>query len=394
MAALKIWNGSEWVTIAGGEADLSNHISNDGTDHSNVVLNDTHRLGDGSDHSLLAAAAGTASANLAVILGNSLELDMQFGDRTNPGVIDGSIDPTAITDLSETLYWTLNGVLTNTTGGADLVEQSGPTAPAYCDRGTFKAWQGDGTLYFKASGVQGPLGSDARTTLAWVKTDETVSTNQRILEYGTGTGRWDFLFQGTMETMTVVGGGGNIATSNTNSKITDGEWHLLAVTLASGGAWSDIKFWIDGVDIGLDSSTGSTVNTLTNTDIWIGARSTGATPMQECMGLVAVFNDDLNATELLDIYTRQKTKFIGGSDNSAIDWTPKNGGADSDFETSKSGTFGEDLDVTGDVTFGTDLFVTGDTILFDRVVFSNLPISEPATSGEIWNDAGTIKIKE
>ncbi len=34
MAALKIWNGSAWVTIAGGEADLSNHISNDGSDHS------------------------------------------------------------------------------------------------------------------------------------------------------------------------------------------------------------------------------------------------------------------------------------------------------------------------------------------------------------------------
>lgn len=246
-------------------------------------------------------------------------IGFNFFPIINAGDIDNSIDPTAITDLSPTLFWTLNGVLTATTGGADLVEQSGPTAPDYCDRGTFKAWQGDGTLYFKASGVEGPLGSDARTTLSWVKTNATILTNQRILEYGTGTGRWDFLFTGVTEALVVVGGGGNIATSNTDPRIVDGEWHLLAVTLVSGGGWSDVKFYIDGDDIGLASSIGGTVNTLTNTDIWVGARSTGATPLEECMGLVAVFNTDLTQANIQNIFDRQRTRISEGADPSSRD---------------------------------------------------------------------------
>ena len=54
MAALKIWDGSQWVIIAGSQADLSNHISNDGT-----------------DHSLLTAIAGTAEASKALIINAS-----------------------------------------------------------------------------------------------------------------------------------------------------------------------------------------------------------------------------------------------------------------------------------------------------------------------------------
>lgn len=79
MPALKIWNGSEWVTIAGGEADLSNHITNDGT-----------------DHSLLTATPGTAEASKAVVLDSSKD-------------VSGVNDLTADNEISAGVMFDLNG---------------------------------------------------------------------------------------------------------------------------------------------------------------------------------------------------------------------------------------------------------------------------------------------
>lgn len=80
MTIFKVHDGSDFVEIGGGTVDMNNHVSNDGTDHSDVVLNNTHRGSDGSDHSLLTATAGTVSASKALIADASKDIDFGVGN--------------------------------------------------------------------------------------------------------------------------------------------------------------------------------------------------------------------------------------------------------------------------------------------------------------------------
>ncbi len=58
-----------------------------------------------------------------------------------------------------------------------------------------------------------------------------------------------------------------------------------------------------------------------------------------------------------------------------------------DFDISIDGNVGRDLDVGRDATVTGNLQVDG-----SQVDFTNLPTSDPAVSGRLWNDSGTVKI--
>lgn len=47
--------------------------------------------------------------------------------------------------------------------------------------------------------------------------------------------------------------------------------------------------------------------------------------------------------------------------------------------------------VTVDATFGAATEVT-DLTVADVVIFSGLPTADPVVAGQLWNDAGTIKV--
>ena len=61
-----------------------------------------------------------------------------------------------------------------------------------------------------------------------------------------------------------------------------------------------------------------------------------------------------------------------------------------DIRTSAAGSL--TYDTTNDWTFGAGVTMTDLTASGATVVFNNLPTTDPVNAGQLWNDAGTLKV--
>ena len=120
--------------------------------------------------------------------------------------------------------------------------------------------------------------------------------------------------------------GSGFGRSNEDTRLTDGDWHLLCGILRNASDdMNEFEFWVDGENIGQDGTGSSTaVNTGTNTDTYIGAKDDGGNPQVGCMGMVSVFDRALTYAEINDIYNKQKDRIIRGNTNTDIDLTDAN----------------------------------------------------------------------
>lgn len=309
------------------------------------------------------ATAGTAVAGKVLAVGSGLNLNMGFGDRTNPGDIDGGVNPAKITDIdaSPHAHWQFedeNGdfTLEAAEGGATLVLTAGTTIP--CDRGSrlegtkviaSKGLECDGSSYWTPTGYEGVTGVSGRSLSVWVKTD-TDAANKTILKMGavTGVQLWDIRLD-TDKALHVFFGEGN-ANSAANLGIEDGQWHHVVITNpadgdGSGGSgeaqFRDIKMYLDGVDLDIantgDFTNGTTeIDTTAGNDILIGSSVGGTSFWLGCIDEFTLLDFELTQSQVTAVFQGQRTRYIGDSSNTSIDWT----NSDTLINTSKSITGG------------------------------------------------------
>jgi hypothetical protein len=138
----------------------------------------------------------------------------------------------------------------------------------------------DGTNHAVATGYKGILGTQDRTTSAWIKTNGSATATMMIVNWGTQTGqggRWAMRINQPGQDGTAGGfradfDGGNLVGT---SDLRDGAWHHVAAVLESDGAprSKNIAIYVDGRREAVTNSTGLdiAINTVSDNDVTIGA---------------------------------------------------------------------------------------------------------------------------
>lgn len=270
------------------------------------------------------------------------DLDMGFFDIDNPGNMDGSVqDISGLSFDTATLdeYWRFEGNGTSTVGTI-AIHAGG--SPAFCDRGNTAGWDGTGDVGdFWESATFGPIGSSARTVMAWVK-NSSVGSSQYAVSYGDSQ-YWALgLTSDTPPKMTIDTGAGNHR-SNTLAVLSDGNWHHIAVALV-GTTMENMIMYLDGIAITSAGNNTTTINT-SNETVEIGSRSGGQFKWSDCLDEVAIFSGVVTPDEILDIYNRQAQRIIQGTG------IPDARDMYEDIHTRGDGLFGGNIDVAGDGSF-------------------------------------------
>ena len=266
--------------------------------------------------------------------------------------VDSRIDPDAILEKSEDSYYRFNGTLAPEAGGGGspptLTLTAGTTT--YCDRGTAKGHNFDGSSYYTADtpSYKPQTGTGARSVSFWHR--PVGSGNRNIFAYGSasGAGQWAGRISAT-DMFSVLFGDGNA--NSVIDIVTDGLWHHVVATMDAGDTIGDTLIYIDGeLDTGTTYGSGSNpIDTGTAIDLIIGASRAGASPADGCLSDIAFFDTQLSAADVLDIYNRQKPTVIEGTS------LPHPGDMAGPILTLGSGTFGS-LNVNGEFGFSVDIF--------------------------------------
>lgn len=291
---------------------------------------------------------GTAVASKVLAVGASLELAMGYGDRTDPGAMDGSVSTDEVTGLSEHALWSFEVSLAPEAGGSGSPPTLTKTAGTsrYKNRGTKFYHHFNQSTYYTAAGYKGVVGTGPRTYNYWVKI-ETADSGKNLGMLANGdfsTGGKYFAARQSAATdfIFLFFGNGNVSSS---TALADGVWHMITIVVPAGGSptYNDIIIYCDaGDDTGVVTNGSNSVDTEdggAEDDMRIGTEQTATNEMLGGMDEFAVFDKALTPAEITAIYNSQKPKFIGGSDNSQTDWTP-GGNAQSDFVTAGSVTGG------------------------------------------------------
>lgn len=319
------------------------HRDSDGSGHSDVALNSADRHTQGTD---------TALGEMAE------DIDMDNNSLVTVNEIDGGYDISAINAYSPVSLYTFNAVLTGV--GSDspptLTKTAGTTL--FDEDGVSRYGNFNSVTYFTASSTYKPAtGTEARTTLLLMKRSDTAG-QQLLTCYGDRTVSQDYSFatQGPSQAgmfMIVLIDGVNFAKSDTDSRLADGDWHLLAVVhdpVGTDGELEDLKFYIDGDSIANVTTNATVIDTDTPSgrDYRIGASCTGTNPWSGGMAMIAEFDTALSQANIQDIVDNlnfQPGRIIGGTSGHSINWLD----AHSDLVTSKSIT--ADARITTDAGF-------------------------------------------
>jgi hypothetical protein len=306
---------------------------------------------------LLSATPGTAEASKALIVDADLNLDIGFGDRTNVGDYDGSVDATANADAGTVdAQYSFEAVLTELNGGTALTPKVGSVG-IFFDRGSTKALCSNGTEFYEAVAYVPQTGNGARAVSFMFKIPDGDAASGVLWQWGdTGSATTRFDFAVINGALSISFRGSNITTSQ--SIWNDGLWHHCLATHDGVGAVdvNGTKIIVDGVN---ETYTGTGIGVTLNTGsvaLTVMSRSAAGSvipPDGWCLDELTFYKTGTlpDITDAQNIYNRQKTKFIGGSTGSATDWTLA-GNAQSDFGTAGSVTVGGSGTFGGDVAVG------------------------------------------
>jgi len=154
----------------------------------------------------------------------------------------------------------------------------------------------DGINDYLISAQKGPSGTSDRTVECWIKTNNSISTQQVLIDWGAMSPN------GSRFTLNLIGNGrlrievgGNGITGTT--QIANGMWHHVAVTYEHL-ATTKVKLYIDGVQELAGNFTVS-VNTDTTNAIQLGRRNDGVNYYQGEMDEVRIWNVTRTATQIL-----------------------------------------------------------------------------------------------
>jgi uncharacterized protein (TIGR03382 family) len=135
-------------------------------------------------------------------------------------------------------------------------------------------FDGSGDL-ITATGFKGVTGMQARTVSAWIKTPDDGTLNHSIVSWGTNAAgqKWNFRTQdsnGTAGALRVEVNGGYLVGS---TKITDGNWHHVAVTWAGTSSFDNVAnaiLYVDGQPEAVSAVQTQAMNTASGADLRVG----------------------------------------------------------------------------------------------------------------------------
>jgi hypothetical protein len=126
------------------------------------------------------------------------------------------------------------------------------------------------TDYAEITGYKGILGTNAFSMSLWIKTAETIE--QQIVYYGTHSGGQRVEFR--IHTNGHIRIGNGLGQVEGFTDVTDGSWHLVAVTVKENAtnSSSDVRIYVDGRDDTQESADPDVYDLVADWDVTIGYR--------------------------------------------------------------------------------------------------------------------------
>lgn len=185
----------------------------------------------------------------------------------------------------------------------------------------------DGVDDFVAAGNPGPIGTADRTVELWIKTNNSISTQQVLVDWGDMAigNRFTLNLINFGRVRLEIGGNG----FNSNTTVADGNWHHIAVTYDQSASTKAI-IYIDGA---LDNSHNFTVsmNTSNVNGVILGRRNDGVNYYEGLMDDVRIWDYARTAQEINRekdqefcsantglLYYYNMNQGVAGSNNSSI----------------------------------------------------------------------------
>ena len=156
------------------------------------------------------------------------------------------------------------------------------------------------------AGFKGITGGQSRTCAAWIKTD----TTGAIMSWGnstpTGGDYWyllvNYAASGNPGALHVSVMGGNVIGT---TDLRDGQWHHIAVVMGADATpdASELLLYVDGLPEAFSYVGGHGINTMADTDVYIGSRLGGTSNrFTGTMDEVRIYNRPLSQAEIQEMY--------------------------------------------------------------------------------------------
>jgi len=176
----------------------------------------------------------------------------------------------------------------------------------------------DGTNdYMTVTSYKGVTGTAARTSIVWFKSNAP-NTFDRIMGWGATTAagnKWAMEPDSTTFKLHLSTSNGAYAVGgSTTPNIVDGNWHMIAASVAASQTVNDIKLYVDG-DLLTDvtRALGATaINTSSGTDVSFGASLVDAAPeyLNGYTSQVLIYNVQLTDLEIKQVYRTILNRFV------------------------------------------------------------------------------------
>ncbi len=153
--------------------------------------------------------------------------------------------------------------------------------------------------YIDINGYKGISGGQSRTVTAWIKTTATDGT---IVAWGAPQTSEKWMFMVTNGKLRAAVWGGQIVGSR---NIADGNWHCVAVVLDNDSTpdISEAKLYVDGQPETISQTTACTVNTVCDSDVYIGViDTTTGNYFNGIIDDVRIYDRALSDTEITSLY--------------------------------------------------------------------------------------------
>ncbi len=287
-------------------------------------------------------------------------------------------------------WWSLDGNTIDSSGNDRHGAINGD--PLYVAGAFGLAMDFSGDDFVSITDYKGVLGTNPWSVAAWIKTTD-VSDHRCVISWGVSVSGQRI----ELRTMSGTGilranhGSGNV---NTNTALTDGEWHHIALTSIEGAycQYPDMIIYVDGLDDTVPSTdTDPILDIVAGVDVGIGCRATHND--RYWVGLideVRMYDDVLIPEEIQQIMNEGGEPYPYASSPD-----PANGAFHEDtwvnltwrpgqLAVSHDVYIGDNFDAVNDATRDSDVFVGNQTEEFIVAGFPGNPIPEGLVPGTTY----------
>lgn len=288
-----------------GEFDAGTD-SNTGCSSDTLILSDGQTSGTFTSQVLDAGSSATWS-NLAWSPTAPYGKELPSNGGSDSGYTEGNIDMS-----NNVLYLKMNeasGNAVDSSGNGHTSDTSGVTYQASGKLNTALEFGNSDQIEIPDSNDFSIDTTGDLSIVFWLKTGDDVTTLQTVLTKGgaTASGPWEWLLDikdGALRVRTISSVGNNVRIEDID--IATNTWYHIAIVFTGTTQSDDIKIYKNGVESSSVVSTQNYTATNTNGPLYFGVAYLGgsARSLNATLDEIAIFSNQLTATEILDIYKR------------------------------------------------------------------------------------------